>query len=74
VQAGEFLRAHRFKRVAVIEGTAGLYFGNNQGVAVEGHNVDFAFGAAPVALDNKHAQGLKKTDGDVLTVPAQQVF
>jgi hypothetical protein len=74
VQAGELLRAHRFERVAVIEGSAGLHFGDDQGIAVQGHDVDFAFGAAPVALHHQHAEGLEIACGEVLAAAAQQVF
>ena len=74
MQPRQFGRAHSLKGMAVVEGAAGLHLGDDQGVAVEGNNVDFAFGAAPVPLHHQHAQRFKIAGGELLAAPAQQVF
>ena len=74
VQPCQLFRAHRLKGVAVVQGAAGLYLGDDQGVAVKGNDIDLTLGAPPVALHHEHAQSFQEAGGEVFAAPAQQVF
>lgn len=55
VQARQFGNADGFKRMPVRQGLPRFHLGDDERIAVKGHDVDFAFGTAPVAVHDPHA-------------------
>ena len=74
VQPSQLFRTHRLEGVAVVQGAAGFYLCDDQGIAVQGNDVDLALRAPPIAFHHQHAQSFKEAGGEVLAAPAQKVF
>jgi hypothetical protein len=74
VQAGQLGWTYGFERMSVIQASTGLDLSDYEDVALEGHNVNFAVRAAPVAIYDPHSLGLQELSGQCLAMLAKQVF
>ena len=74
MKPGQFLRTHCFKGMAEGHISPGLHLGDDQGVAVKGDDVYFAFSAPPIAIDNLHSLAFKKCSGHAFAFAAKNVL